>query len=170
MEQSCARRQRRRLLCAWYVLNVCCIAGRRFSYQPTPQPCCTSPCRLNRDRQLLHDPAVVRGAVDGVEVLASLQWTSDSFSDTLVGYVNSIRTIDGGSHMEGLKAAVTRLVNNLAKKNKVGGGGVGGRAGGVEGVCAVLVRQGICVAPRCSGGWQNPRASFVITSSFTHTV
>jgi DNA gyrase subunit B len=78
---------------------------------------------LNRDRQLLHDPAVVRGAVDGVEVLASLQWTSDSFSDTLVGYVNSIRTIDGGSHMEGLKAAVTRLVNNLAKKNKVGGGG-----------------------------------------------
>jgi DNA gyrase subunit B len=54
-----------------------------------------------------------------VEVSLALQWASDTFSDTLVGFANSIKTIDGGSHMEGLRAALTRLVNSLAKKNKV---------------------------------------------------
>ena len=48
-----------------------------------------------------------------------LQWVSDTFSDTLVGFANSIKTIDGGSHLEGLKAALTRLVNTAAKRNKV---------------------------------------------------
>jgi DNA gyrase subunit B len=50
----------------------------------------------------------------------SLQWVSDTFSDTLVGFANSIKTIDGGSHLEGLKAALTRLVNTAAKCAKVG--------------------------------------------------
>jgi hypothetical protein len=36
-----------------------------------------------------------------------------------VGFANSIKTVDGGSHMDGLRAALTRLVNVLAKKNKV---------------------------------------------------
>lgn len=48
-----------------------------------------------------------------------LQWVSDTFSDTLVGFANSIKTIDGGSHLDGLKAALTRLVNTAAKRNKV---------------------------------------------------
>jgi DNA gyrase subunit B len=55
-----------------------------------------------------------------VEVEAALQWCADSFTDTMVGYANSIKTIDGGSHMDGLRSAITRLVNSLAKKSKVG--------------------------------------------------
>lgn len=43
---------------------------------------------------------------------------SDSYSDTVLGYANSIRTIDGGTHIEGLKASLTRTINNLAKKSK----------------------------------------------------
>ena len=39
--------------------------------------------------------------VDDVQVEVALQWCSDAFSDTIVGFVNSIKTIDGGTHMDG---------------------------------------------------------------------
>ena len=56
--------------------------------------------------------------VDGVHVEMALQWCSDMYSDSLIGFVNSIKTIDGGTHMDGLKAALTRLVNALGRKLK----------------------------------------------------
>jgi DNA gyrase subunit B len=43
--------------------------------------------------------------VDDVQVEVALQWCSDAFSDTIVGFVNSIKTIDGGTHMDGAVAA-----------------------------------------------------------------
>lgn len=36
----------------------------------------------------------------------------------MLGYANSIRTIDGGTHIDGLKASLTRTINNFAKKSK----------------------------------------------------
>ena len=36
-----------------------------------------------------------------MQVEVALQWCSDAFSDTIVGFVNSIKTIDGGTHMDG---------------------------------------------------------------------
>jgi len=56
--------------------------------------------------------------VDGVKVEVALQWCSDAFSDTLLGFLNSIKTIDGGTHMDGFKAALTRTVNALGRKTK----------------------------------------------------
>lgn len=44
---------------------------------------------------------------------------SDAYSDTMLGYANSIRTVDGGTHIEGIKASLTRTLNNLAKKSKI---------------------------------------------------
>eukprot|EP00775_Hariotina_reticulata_P011204 gene11204-11354_t len=73
---------------------------------------------LNRDNKALHEPAVCSTSSEGVEVSLALQWAADTFSDNLVGFANSIKTIDGGSHMDGLRAAITRLINNLARKNK----------------------------------------------------
>ena len=55
---------------------------------------------------------------NNVTVEVSLQWCSDAFSDTLIGFVNSIKTIDGGTHMDGFKAALTRTVNSLGRKSK----------------------------------------------------
>lgn len=49
----------------------------------------------------------------------ALQWCSDSFSDMLIGFANNIKTIDGGTHLDGLKSALTRTVNSLARKNKL---------------------------------------------------
>lgn len=73
----------------------------------------------NRSRTPMHDPIFISQTVNGVQVEIALQWTSDSFSDSMVGFVNSIKTIDGGTHMEGLKASLTRTVNTLGRKLKL---------------------------------------------------
>ncbi|KAI7739312.1 hypothetical protein M8C21_029379 [Ambrosia artemisiifolia] len=44
---------------------------------------------------------------------------SDAYSDTMLGYANSIRTVDGGTHIDGIKASLTRTINNLGKKSKL---------------------------------------------------
>lgn len=44
---------------------------------------------------------------------------SDHYSDNLLGYANSIRTADGGTHMEGFRAAITRVCNTAARKLKL---------------------------------------------------
>ena len=59
----------------------------------------------------------VRQAND-VVVEVALQWTADSFTDVLVGFVNNVKTIDGGTHLDGLKSALTRTLNALARKSK----------------------------------------------------
>lgn len=74
---------------------------------------------LNRDKQPLNaTPITFSEEVSGVRVEGALQWCSDAYSDTLVGFVNSVKTPDGGTHIDGLKVAVTRTVNALARKSK----------------------------------------------------
>ena len=45
--------------------------------------------------------------------------SEDAYSDTILGYANSIRTIDGGTHIDAMKASITRTLNSLGKKSKV---------------------------------------------------
>lgn len=54
-----------------------------------------------------------------VLLISFLTRCSDAYSDTMLGYANSIRTIDGGTHIEGIKASLTRTLNNLGKKSKI---------------------------------------------------
>lgn len=74
---------------------------------------------LNTDKKPLHDTVAFTKEADGITVDVAIQWCSDSYSDTMLGYANSIRTIDGGTHIDGLKASLTRTINNLGKKSKV---------------------------------------------------
>ncbi|KAL1548764.1 DNA topoisomerase (ATP-hydrolyzing) [Salvia divinorum] len=74
---------------------------------------------LNTDKKSLHEVVGFRKEIEGVSIDIALQWCSDSYSDTLLGYANSIRTVDGGTHIDGVKASLTRTLNNLAKKSKV---------------------------------------------------
>ncbi|KAI8015256.1 hypothetical protein LOK49_LG05G02109 [Camellia lanceoleosa] len=60
-----------------------------------------------------------RKEADGIRIDVALQWCSDAYSDTMLGYANSIRTIDGGTHLDGMKASLTRTLNNLGKKSKI---------------------------------------------------
>lgn len=58
----------------------------------------------------------VEKEVRGVTVQAALRWSRDAYVETLQGFANGIRTADGGSHLDGLKSAVTKTVNAFAKK------------------------------------------------------
>ena len=42
----------------------------------------------------------------------------DVYSDTVLGYANGIHTVDGGTHIDGAKASITRTINTLGKKKK----------------------------------------------------
>ncbi|KAK4404761.1 DNA gyrase subunit B, chloroplastic/mitochondrial [Sesamum angolense] len=74
---------------------------------------------LNADKKPLHDIVAFRKEAEGISIDLALQWCSDAYSDTLLGYANSIRTVDGGTHIDGVKASLTRTLNNLGKKSKV---------------------------------------------------
>ncbi|KAK1294972.1 hypothetical protein QJS10_CPA16g01196 [Acorus calamus] len=58
---------------------------------------------LNTDKKPLHDTLAFRKETDGITVDVALQWSSDAYTDTMLGYANSIRTIDGGTHIDGMK-------------------------------------------------------------------
>jgi len=72
---------------------------------------------MNKDKQPLHEEIVyVQGERNGVQLEVALQWCVDAYSDNLLGFANNIRTVDGGTHLEGLKAVLTRTMNSLARK------------------------------------------------------
>ncbi|GAQ89800.1 DNA topoisomerase type II [Klebsormidium nitens] len=72
---------------------------------------------VNRDKDALHEAIAFSTHKDGTLVDCALQWCADSYSDTILGYANSIRTSDGGTHLEGMKQAITRTLNALARKS-----------------------------------------------------
>ncbi|MCU0546645.1 MAG: DNA gyrase subunit B [Oscillatoriaceae cyanobacterium Prado104] len=76
---------------------------------------------MNREKQPLHEETIyVQGERNNVQIEVALQWCVDAFSDNVLGFANNIRTIDGGTHLEGLKAVLTRTMNAIARKrNKI---------------------------------------------------
>ncbi|MDY7023593.1 MAG: DNA topoisomerase (ATP-hydrolyzing) subunit B, partial [Cyanobacteriota bacterium] len=76
---------------------------------------------MNREKQPLHEDLIyVSGERNDVQVEVALQWCVDAYSDNILGFANNIRTIDGGTHLEGLKTVLTRTMNNIARKrNKI---------------------------------------------------
>ncbi|XP_078445144.1 DNA gyrase subunit B, chloroplastic/mitochondrial-like [Wolffia australiana] len=74
---------------------------------------------LNSDKKPIHEPVAFRKETDGITVDVALQWCSDAYADTMLGYANSIRTVDGGTHIDGMKASLTRTINHFAKKSKI---------------------------------------------------
>ncbi len=70
---------------------------------------------LNHGRVALHaDPIHFDGVSEGVELEVALQWTT-AYTERLTGYVNSIHTAQGGTHIAGLQAALTYAVNRYAE-------------------------------------------------------
>ncbi|MFN5117350.1 MAG: DNA topoisomerase (ATP-hydrolyzing) subunit B [Cyanobacteriota bacterium] len=72
---------------------------------------------MNAEKDPLHPEIIyVDSEKDGVQVEAALQWCVDAYSDSILGFANNIRTVDGGTHIEGLKTVLTRTLNTFAKK------------------------------------------------------
>ena len=79
--------------------------------------------QLNNRREVLHDEVIkIRGEKEiekgNVEIELALQW-SDAFSESIRCYTNIIRNKDGGTHLSGLRTALTSSVNSYAKKKKL---------------------------------------------------
>jgi DNA gyrase subunit B len=72
---------------------------------------------MNRDKDALHEEIVyVQGERNNIQIEVALQWCVDAYTDNVLGFANNIRTIDGGTHLEGLKAVLTRTINSVARK------------------------------------------------------
>jgi len=74
---------------------------------------------LDENRQaVIPKPIGISGERDGVPIEIAMQW-NDSYRDNIYSYVNNINTIEGGTHLAGFKAALTRTLNNYALKNNI---------------------------------------------------
>ena len=74
---------------------------------------------LNRGRSPLHpDPIAVQAERDGVAIEVALQYNA-SFGESVYSFANCINTIDGGSHMTGFRSALTRALNEYARRAKI---------------------------------------------------
>ena len=79
--------------------------------------------QINSRRVPMHDDVIIINGEKEIEmgpvtVELALQW-SDAFSESILCYTNIIRNKDGGTHMSGLRGALTSSVNGYAKKNKL---------------------------------------------------
>ena len=71
---------------------------------------------LNKGGDALHDVIFFKGLREGDDIEVALQWT-DAVHEAIFAYANNIHTIEGGTHLSGLKSALTRTLNNYAAKN-----------------------------------------------------
>lgn len=70
---------------------------------------------LNEEKDVLHPVAYIEGRQDELEIEFSFQF-NDGYSETILSFVNNVRTRDGGTHETGAKAAMTRVFNDYARK------------------------------------------------------
>jgi len=74
---------------------------------------------LNRNRDVRHrQPIYISKTVNGTIVEAAFQY-NDGFAESVFSFANCVNTVDGGSHLTGLRAALTRVLNDYAHKNKL---------------------------------------------------
>lgn len=79
---------------------------------------------LDRSKQSLHETISLKGERDEIGVEIAMQW-NDSYHENVLCFTNNIRQRDGGTHLQGFRAALTRTINNyatekgLSKKEKL---------------------------------------------------
>lgn len=94
---------------------------------------------LNRNKTVIHDPLTIKktSADGGIEIEAAIQY-NDGFSETVESYVNVIHTTEGGTHLTGFRMALTRAINDYAKKT-----GVAGKNGNGDAIVGDDTREGL---------------------------
>jgi DNA gyrase subunit B len=71
---------------------------------------------LNRNRETLHSVVFVEKQIEGIGIEAAVQYT-DAYTESVYSFANTINTVDGGTHLTGLRSALTRVVNDYARKS-----------------------------------------------------
>ncbi len=74
---------------------------------------------LNKNKTPLHDEVIyVEGREDNILIEVAMQY-NDGYNEALYSYTNNIHTHEGGTHEDGVKRALTRIINNYARNNKM---------------------------------------------------
>ena len=74
---------------------------------------------LNTSKTPIHDEIIhLEGEEDGIMFEVAMQYNS-GYSDSIYSFVNNINTHDGGTHEEGVRRALTRVINNYARKTNM---------------------------------------------------
>ncbi|MCJ2540915.1 MAG: DNA topoisomerase IV subunit B, partial [Candidatus Thermoplasmatota archaeon] len=70
---------------------------------------------INRNKNAIHRPPIyLEGAADGTEMEVAIQYT-DGYSENVFTFANNIHTMEGGTHLSGFRAAMTRTINDYAR-------------------------------------------------------
>jgi len=74
---------------------------------------------INRNKNAIHQPPIyISGEGDGVTVELAMQWT-DGYTESIYCFANNVNTIEGGTHLSGFKAALTRCINDYARSKSL---------------------------------------------------
>ncbi|MDQ7029459.1 MAG: DNA topoisomerase (ATP-hydrolyzing) subunit B [Ardenticatenia bacterium] len=71
---------------------------------------------MNRDRKVLHAPIYAKKHVDDMLIEIALQYT-DGYNESVFTFANNINTVEGGTHLTGFRAALTRTINEYARRH-----------------------------------------------------
>jgi DNA gyrase subunit B len=74
---------------------------------------------LNTNKAAVNEkPIYMRGDKDGIDAEIAMQW-NDGYAETIYSFANNINTHEGGTHLSGFRAALTRTINAYATKNNL---------------------------------------------------
>jgi len=73
---------------------------------------------LNKNRKTLHDPIHIEKQVNDTLVEIAIQYT-DGYAESVYAFANNINTVDGGTHLTGFRSALTRTLNDYARRNSL---------------------------------------------------
>jgi DNA gyrase subunit B len=71
---------------------------------------------LNRNRESLHPVVYVEKTIENIGIECAVQYT-DAYTESVYSFANTINTVDGGTHLTGMRSALTRVVNDYARKS-----------------------------------------------------
>ena len=70
---------------------------------------------VNKSKDVIHKPIYFKRDVQNIHIEIAIQYNT-TFRETIHGFVNTINTVEGGTHISGFKTALTRVINDYAKK------------------------------------------------------
>jgi DNA gyrase subunit B len=75
---------------------------------------------LNRNYDIIHDDVIFfEDTLEDIQVQVALQWSEDSYTKRLFAFANNINTHEGGTHVTGLKTALTRVINQYGQQKGI---------------------------------------------------
>lgn len=98
---------------------------------------------LNKNKDLLFSkPICFKGKKDDIEVEVALQY-NDGYMENILSFANNINTEEGGTHLAGFKATITRVINDYSRKNLLSNGRKSSLKEGESNLSGNDVREGL---------------------------